>query len=92
MDIDLEAEEKLDTLLVGQHCNVITTTESVNEVAASMLLGGFIYGFLLRTFYPLSASVIIVTGLSVTFFVMGCCYLAQWINFRGGKMEMIRDE
>lgn len=166
MDIDLEAEEKLDTLLAGQRCNVITTTESVNEVvellsdylsvvavtgimlilvtgtffysmvrsdllsrkkemflyrvfgasrrkafwvvfleylmiawaaavcvlAASMLLGGFIYGYLLRTFYPLSAPVIILTGLSVTFFVLGCCYIAQWINFKGSKMEMIRDE
>ncbi len=166
MDIDLEAEEKLETILAGQRCNVMTTTESVNEVAellsdylsvvavtgimlilvtgtffysmvrsdllsrkkemflyqvfgasrrkafwvvfleylmiawtaavcvlaASMLVGGFVYGFLLRTFYPLSAPTVIITSLSVTIFVLGCCYIAQWINFRSGKMEMIRDE
>lgn len=166
MDIDLEAEEKLDTILAGQRCNVMTTTESVNEVAellsdylsvvavtgillilvtgtffysmvrsdllsrkkeiflyqvfgasrrkafwvvfleylmiawaaavcvlaASTLVGGFVYGFLLRTFYPLSVPTVIITGLSVTIFVLGCCYIAQWMNFRSGKMEMIRDE
>lgn len=166
MDIDLEAEEKLETILAGQRCNVMTTTESVNEVAellsdylsvvavtgimlilvtgtffysmvrsdllsrkkemflyqvfgasrrkafwvvfleylmiawtaavcvlaASMLVGGFVYGFLLRTFYSLSAPTVIITSLSVTIFVLGCCYIAQWINFRSGKMEMIRDE
>ena len=71
---------------------MIAWTAAVCVLAASMLVGGFVYGFLLRTFYPLSAPTVIITSLSVTIFVLGCCYIAQWINFRSGKMEMIRDE
>lgn len=71
---------------------MIAWIASACVIAASMLIGGFVYGLILGTYYPLTMPVIVVTVLAVTLFVMGCCYIAQWINFRGGKMEMIRDE
>lgn len=166
LDIDRASEEKLESLMEGQRCMVMTTTDFVNElvellsdylsivavvgvmlvlvtgtffysmvrsdllsrkkemflyrvygasrrkafwvifleylmiawiaafcvIAASALLGGAVYGYLLGTYYPLSLPVVGVTSLAVTGFVLGCCYIAQWINFMGGKMEMIRDE
>lgn len=166
LDIDRASEERLESLMEGQRCTVITTTAAVNElvevlsdylsivavvgimlvlvtgtffysmvrsdllsrkkemflyrvygasrrkafwvifleylmiawiaafcvIAASTLIGGAIYGFILGTYYPLSLPVVAVTFLAVTCFVLGCCYIAQWINFMGGKMEMIRDE
>ncbi|MCM1257871.1 MAG: hypothetical protein NC307_08455 [Roseburia sp.] len=71
---------------------MIAWIASACVIAASMLVGGFVYGILLGTYYPLTMPVIAVTVVAVTLFVLGCCYIAQWMNFRGGKMEMIRDE
>lgn len=56
------------------------------------IIGGTLYKIILASNYPLSAPTVLLTVTAVTLFVLACCYIAQWINFIGEKMEIIRDE
>lgn len=55
-------------------------------------VGGTLYKIILASNYPLSAPTVLFTVTAVTLFVLACCYAAQWMNFRGTKIEIIRDE
>lgn len=61
-------------------------------VLVTMVLGEGLLSVFLAIHYPLSFPVILITVILVTLFVLACCYIAQWINFIGEKMEIIRDE
>ncbi len=60
-------------------------------VFVTMLLGEILFS-LMDTHYPLSIPVVLITVFVVTLFVLVCCFIAQWVNFMGTKMEIIRDE
>lgn len=71
---------------------MIAWIASFSVVLVAMIAGESIFSFLLRKHYPMSIPVILITSIMVTLFVLACCYIAQWINFIGEKMEIIRDE
>lgn len=71
---------------------MIAWIASFSVVLVAMIAGENIFAFLLNKHYPMSIPVILITSIMVTFFVLACCYIAQWINFIGEKMEIIRDE
>lgn len=71
---------------------MIAWIASFSVVLVAMIAGEGIFSFLLNKHYPMSIPVILITSIMVTFFVLACCYIAQWINFIGEKMEIIRDE
>lgn len=71
---------------------IIAWIASFSVVLVAMIAGESIFAFLLWKHYPLSIPVILITSIMVTLFVLACCYIAQWINFIGEKMEIIRDE
>lgn len=71
---------------------IIAWIASFSVVLVAMIAGESVFAFLLWKHYPMSIPVILITSIIVTFFVLACCYIAQWINFRSTKMEIIRDE
>lgn len=71
---------------------IIVWIASFSVVLVAMIAGESVFAFLLWKHYPMSIPVILITSIIVTFFVLACCYIAQWINFRSTKMEIIRDE
>ena len=71
---------------------MIAWIASFSVVLVTMVLGEAVFFLILHKHYPLSVPVVLITSLVSTLFVLACCSLAQWMNFMGGKMEIIRDE
>ncbi|MCM1256330.1 MAG: ABC transporter permease [Roseburia sp.] len=71
---------------------MIAWISSFSVVLVTMALGEMIFSGMLHRHYPLSVPVVLITSLVSTLFVLMCCLIAQWMNFVGTKMEVIRDE
>lgn len=71
---------------------MIAWIASFSVVLVAMVLGEVVFSLMLNKHYPLSVPVVLITSFVSTLFVLVCCLIAQWMNFVGTKMEIIRDE
>ena len=71
---------------------MIAWIASFSVVLVTMVLGEVVFSLMLNKHYPLSVPVVLITSFVSTLFVLVCCLIAQWMNFVGTKMEIIRDE
>lgn len=71
---------------------IIAWIASFSVVCVTMMIGSCFFRFFLDRHYPLSVPVVLITSLISSVFVLLCCFWAQWVNFWGSKIEIIRDE